>query len=57
MIQVEFQHLFKVPLKLEILSTSAAVDVDSLTVIGFMKICGYFAFYHTAAAGLKLWMY
>ena len=28
------------PIKLEILATGAAVDVDSLTVIGFMSIDG-----------------
>ena len=28
---------FKQPIKLEILATGAAVDVDSLTVIGFMR--------------------
>ena len=37
--------IFKVPLKLKILATSAEEDVESLTVIGCMRICGYFAVY------------
>ena len=28
------------PLKLKILASGVAVGVDSLTVIGFMRICG-----------------
>ena len=35
-----FTDKFKQPITLEILATGAAVDVDSLIVIGFMRICG-----------------
>ena len=35
---------FDQPIRLEMLATCAAVDVDTLTVIGFMRIGGYFAF-------------
>ena len=33
-----FTGNFDQPIKLEILATGAAVNVDSLTVIGFMRI-------------------
>ena len=32
-----FAGNFQQPIKLEILATGAAVDVDSLTVVGFMR--------------------
>ena len=35
-----FIDSFDQPIKLEILATGAAEDVDSLTVIGFMRIGG-----------------
>ena len=37
-----FTGIFHQPIKLEILPTGAGVDVDSLTVIGQMRICGLF---------------
>ena len=35
---------FDQPIRLEILATGAAIYVDSLTVIGFMRICGKLCF-------------
>ena len=34
-----FTGIFNQTIKLEMLATGAEVDVDSLTVIGFMRIC------------------
>ena len=35
-----FIGYFDQPIRLEILATVAAVDDDSLTAVGFMRICG-----------------
>ena len=37
-----FTGEFQQPIKLEILATGAAIDVDSLAFIGFMRISGLF---------------
>ena len=44
---------FNQPIKLEILITEAAVDVDSLTVIGFMRIYYYFGYNGGAVLPLR----
>ena len=52
-----FTGNFDQPIRLEILATGAGVNVDPLTLIGFMRIGGYIFAFYSPTLHLRPWGY